>query len=277
MDEEPLATPLAAPLAIVVLAGDRGPGDPLAVAAGVPGKVLVPVAGRPMLERVLEAAARLEHDGPIRVVCPDRPGYAEVLDQGPDCSRIAPANGPAASVAKALADIPSDRAVLLLTGDHPLLTAEWLAVFSREAMATGADAVVGVADAEAVQARFPEGRRTRYRFRDRRLCGTNLFLIRTAAGRRLVDQWQAFERDRKRPWRIIRRLGAFGLLRYLAGRLTVAAAFETLSSKLGARAAPVVVDWPEAAVDVDSARDLELVESVFAARAVERASLGDRC
>lgn len=254
-------------LAIVVLAGDRGPDDPLAAAAGVPGKVLVPVAGRPMLERVLEAAAGLRPVLPIRVVCPDHAAYAEILERGPECRRIAPASGPAASVVAALLDLPSDQPVLLLTGDHPLLTTEWLTAFTADAMASGADAVVGLADADAVQARFPEGRRTRYRFRDRRVCGTNLFLIRTAAGRRLVDQWQAFERDRKRPWRIVRRLGVIGLIRYLAGRLTVADAFDMLSARLGARTRPVRVEWPEAAVDVDSARDLALVESVFAERA----------
>ncbi len=251
-------------LAIVVLAGDRGPGDPLAAAAGVPGKVLVPVAGRAMLLRVLDAAAGLDAERPIRVVRPDHDAYEAALAGGPESRRIAPAAGPAASVSAAMADIDADRGVLILTGDHPLLTTDRLRRFIAQAADTGADAVVGLADADAVQARFPEGRRTRYRFADRRVCGTNLFLVRTTAGRRLIAQWQAFERDRKRPWRIIRRLGVIDLVRYLLGRLSVDGAFAALSKRLGVVAAPVLVDWPEAAVDVDTPDDLALVEGVFA-------------
>ncbi|MBY6205352.1 NTP transferase domain-containing protein [Halomonas denitrificans] len=254
-------------LAIVVLAGDRGPGDPLAAAAGVPGKVLVPVAGRAMLLRVLDAAGGLDADPPIRLVRPDHAAYGAALTGSPETRRIEPAAGPAASVSAAMADIDVGRPVLVLTGDHPLLTADRLRRFIDQAAATGADAVVGLADADAVQARFPEGRRTRYRFADRRVCGTNLFLVRTAAGRRLIAQWQAFERDRKRPWRIIRRLGVINLIRYLRRRLTVDDAFAALSKRLGVTAAPVLVDWPEAAVDVDTPDDLALVERVFAEQA----------
>jgi GTP:adenosylcobinamide-phosphate guanylyltransferase len=44
--------------AAVVLAGDRGPDDPVAAAAGVCGKALVPVGGRPMVLRVWSAVRR---------------------------------------------------------------------------------------------------------------------------------------------------------------------------------------------------------------------------
>ena len=47
----------AAATGVIVLAADRGPGDPLAVNAGVTGKVLVEIAGKPMLTRVMEAVS----------------------------------------------------------------------------------------------------------------------------------------------------------------------------------------------------------------------------
>ena len=40
--------------AAIILAGDRGPHDPVASAAGVSSKALVPVAGRSMILRVLD-------------------------------------------------------------------------------------------------------------------------------------------------------------------------------------------------------------------------------
>ena len=39
----------------IVLAGDRGPYDPVAVAAGVPAKCLTPIGGSPMVVRVVRA------------------------------------------------------------------------------------------------------------------------------------------------------------------------------------------------------------------------------
>ena len=39
----------------LILAGSRGPDDPIAKLAGVPHKALAPIAGRPMLAYVLEA------------------------------------------------------------------------------------------------------------------------------------------------------------------------------------------------------------------------------
>ena len=48
------------PFTAIILAGDRTSGDPLAEAAGVACKSLVPVGGRPMVLRVLDS---LEMDG----------------------------------------------------------------------------------------------------------------------------------------------------------------------------------------------------------------------
>ncbi len=46
-----------------------------------------------------------------------------------------------------------------------------------------------------------------------------------------IGLWMSVEQDRKRPWRIVRRLGPGLLLRYLAGRLTlIFAAAHTLAA-----------------------------------------------
>lgn len=255
---------------VVVLAGDRGPDDPLASSAGVPGKVLVEVGGKSMLTRVLEAVDGFERHGEVIVVCRDLPEYAAVIDAACRCRRIDPAEGPAASAMAAFDQIDETGPVLLVTGDHPLLRAEWLDQFVGRACATGADAAVGVVDHAAIVERFPDSKRTRYRFSDVAICGTNLFYFAGSGGRRVVEHWRAFEADRKKPWKIVGRLGPWNLLRYLLGRLSLAAAMDALSRRLDVRLAAVAVDWPEAAVDVDSPKDLELVARLIGARERER-------
>lgn len=256
----------AAALDVVVLAGDRGPDDPLAAGAGVPGKVLVPILGKTMLTRVLEAVDGLERRGRIIVACRDLPEYAAAIGAAPRCRRVDPASGPAASAMAALDELEESGPVLLVTGDHPLLRPEWLEQFVARARSTGADAAVGVVDHAAIVERFPDSKRTRYRFSDISICGTNLFYFAGSGGRRVVEQWRDFETDRKKPWKIVGRLGPWNLVRYLLGRLSLAAAMDALSRRLGVRLAAVPVDWPEAAVDVDSTADLALVARLIEAR-----------
>ena len=250
---------------VIVLAGDRGPDDPLASGAGVPGKVLVEIAGKPMLTRVIETVDAFVADGEVVVVCRDRPEYVSAVERVRKCRRIAPAADPAASVVAALETLPRAGPVLVVTGDHPLIRPEWLQALVERAEAAGADAVVGVVDHADVMARFPGSRRTRYRFSDRDVCGTNLFYFsgRRGQGQEMAELWRAFEADRKRPWKIVRRLGTWNLLRYLVGRLSLDEAMEVLSKRTDMRVAAVLLDAPEAAVDVDTPADLALVTAII--------------
>lgn len=91
-------------------------------------KVLLPVAGRSLLDRTLDAVADAD---PIVVVGPRRPTGRAV-----DWTREEPPEGgPLAAVHAGLARIPADaRAVAILAADHPHLTPEALARL-RESLA----------------------------------------------------------------------------------------------------------------------------------------------
>jgi CTP:molybdopterin cytidylyltransferase MocA len=260
---------------VIVLAGDRGPADPVAASQGVAGKVLARIAGRTLLGRVLETVAGLEGLNAVILVCSESPGYTQEFERNvPLASRgpiVAPAAGPAASLVEALRRSDGSKPVLVVTGDHPLLERAWLEDFIDDAAAANAAAVVGVADADAVARRFPQSRRTRYRFADGPSCGTNMFWFDAVRGRTVAEIWSSFEQDRKRPWRIIARLGPAILLRYITGRLRLDDATEALSRRLGVPLAAVRVAAPEAAVDVDNLEDFALAEQVLAEREAARA------
>ena len=55
-------------------------------------------------------------------------------------------------------------------------------------------------------------------------------------------------------------------MRYLLGMLTLEEALSRASQRLGARIAPVILDEPEASVDVDTPDDLMRVEAILAKR-----------
>jgi CTP:molybdopterin cytidylyltransferase MocA len=253
----------------VVLAGDRGRNDPVALAAGVAAKCLTPIAGSPMVVRVVRA---LEQSGCVNGILLCGPAAATV-EGSPELSRMVaggevrwtePRTTPCTSAAAALATLPSDAPVLLTTGDHALLRPEMVRHFLAEAVARGGDVAVALAPADLVQGTYPRTRRTVLKFSDGRFCGCNLFAFLTPRGREMVKIWKQVEDDRKKPIRVIRLVGWTAVARYALGMLSLTAAVRRISRQTGIAANVVSMPFAEAAIDVDSVEDLELVRSIVA-------------
>lgn len=257
----------------VILAGSRGSEDPVARHAGVTHKCLAPVAGEPMISRVVTAVAASAAINRIAIVIEQ----ASLLDGVPAVDDIAKTNrlssitaaeSPVRSVLVAREALSTPVPLLITTADHALLTTDLIEQFLAACDARpAADVVVAVASADRLRTRYPEAERTAFRFAGERYSGCNLFLIHTIAGYRLVDFWRTVEEDRKKPWRLVRRFGWRPLIAYLLGRLSLQQATDEASRVVGVRVEAVVLDTVEAAIDVDKLADLELVERIVAGRA----------
>src|SRR5690606_5022747 len=73
--------PMNGRLTVLLLAGSRGPEDPVARMTGVPAKALAPVNGRPMIDRVIDTLQRQTRIGAIRVVADRNPAAAPAFAQ----------------------------------------------------------------------------------------------------------------------------------------------------------------------------------------------------
>jgi CTP:molybdopterin cytidylyltransferase MocA len=241
----------------VILAGSRGGIDPVAAYAGCEHKALIEIAGKTMLARVV-AALRGAGADRLLVSTGNERVRSEAIALGAEV--IAAAPGPSASAAEglALAGTP----LLLTTADHALLRPEWITAF-LEAVPPGADIAALLARRETIVREVPTTKRTYLRFADGDWSGCNLFWLATPAAKAALELWQEVERDRKRPWRIVRRLGIKPLLRYALGRLTLAAALAEIGSRAGVRARMVESRFGLAAVDVDTPGDLDLVRGLL--------------
>lgn len=267
--------PAAGTFAAIVLAGDRGPGDPVAVSAGVSCKALVPVGGRPMVLRVLDTLRNSPAIDSIVVCgCSSRlladSAELKALIAAGKVSWVENEPSPSLSAQAALGVLPDDRAVLVTTADHALLTPPMVEHFCTRAARTGCDVVAGLARADMVARAFPGGRRTVTRLADAAYCGCNLFAFLTPRARKAAMFWRRVEEQRKHPLRIVRTLGLVAILRYLCGRLTLEQGLARLSQLMDASAGAVWMPEPEAAVDVDKLEDLALAESILARPPRER-------
>lgn len=236
----------------LILAGDRGPVDPVARAAGVGFKAFAPVAGRPMLAHVADALRAAPGVGEIAVslpaAAPAPPAGLRRLDSAPD---------PAASVLAGFEALGPP--LLVTTADHPLLTAAMIDDLIRGAEAAEADIAAGLCRRETAERAGNPARRTWLRFSDGPATGVNLFALRTGGAAQAVRLWGRVQAERKRPWRMARAIGPGLLLRYLLGRLDRAAAARLLGRAAGCRAAIVEIPHPDAGHDVDAPADLDFV------------------
>ena len=253
----------------IVLAADRRRDDPVALAAGVAAKCLTPIAGTPMVIRVVDA---LEHSQRVRSILLCGPtaetlrGSAELSNMvsGGRVRWLGPAATPSASAALALAALPDDEPVLLTTGDHALLHPDMVRHFLDQASAGACDVAVALAPHELVRKTYPRTRRTVLKFRNGHYCGCNLFAFLTPRGRRMAQLWQQVEDQRKKPIRVIRFVGWGAVALYALGMLSVASAAARVSRRTGVSVQVVTMPHAEAAIDVDSVADLDLVRTIVA-------------
>ena len=255
----------APPFTALVLAGRRGAEDPVARQCGVEHKCLAPAGGVPMLARVLTVLAASPGIGRTFVVL-ENPALLDELPDAPSCVALPGAATPSSSVLRALDQPATGLPILIATADHALLSIEIVEFFCAAARASGADVVAGLTAAEVIRKAYPSTARTYWRFRDGQYSGANLFALMTPEARKAVAFWGRAERHRKRPWRLLRAFGLGSLLAYLLGRLTLDGAMARASRIIGARVAAVRLPFAEAAIDVDTAADLELVDAVLAER-----------
>jgi len=253
----------------IILAGERTGGSPLSHAFNVTASVMVPVAGKPALSRVMKAIEDSQRAGGGIICGPSADvvaGSTELqgLLQSPVFEWLAPSSGPAASALSALETLGHFPA-LLTAGDHALLTGEIVDSFCDQALSSKPeyDLVIGFVPYALVHAEWPESKRTLLKFSNGKFCGSNLFAIMTPDGRKALDFWRQAEADRKHPWRIARRFGWLALLMYLLRRLSLEDALVGLSAAAGCRISHVTVGFARAAVDVDSVEDQKLAEKIL--------------
>jgi len=250
-------------LPVLVLAGSRdGAQDPLARHGHVAHKALLPVAGRPMIDHVLETLSSVPELGPLYVSI-ETPQALEPL--APTFTCLPTARGPSGSVALALDELGTP--LLITTADHPLLETEWIRRFLEAAEATDCDLAVGVALRQTIERDVPHTKRTYIPLRDMSFSGCNLFLLRNARARAVITLWQSLERDRKHPLKMARTLGLMTLLRAAFRRLTSTQLTGRVHRITGAHVALIPINDGWAAVDVDKPLDLDLVETRLSKRA----------
>ncbi len=254
----------------LLLAGDRSGVDEVARAAGVSCKALAPLAGIPMIVRVIDALQASRRINSF-VLCgpgPDAvnacPPLREFIDLD-NVTRVPAGNSLSNSVQAGLARIDPAALVLITTADHPLLDAGILDYFLDRVIDSRADVNVGLVEYGLIETAWPGTRRTVLKFSDGGYCGCNLYALSGDRARDIISLWQRIQTQRKQPWRMALNLFGIGALaKYACGRLSIRQTQQAILKTTDIAVDFINLPFPQAGIDVDTPADKELVERILA-------------
>lgn len=252
----------------LVLAGQRPGVDRLAAHFGREAKALIPVAGEPMLARVLRALADTPQIARIIVLAQDAPALLEdtALAWTKGDARIQPrvsGRTISGSVLAAVQDPAVGLPVLVTTADNVMLTPATVAEFVAGAGAS--DVSVAFVERGNLEAAVGPNKRTWLAFRDGAFTGANLFALTGPSSTNALRFWEKVEADRKSVLRLAAHFGPVLMVRLLLRQMDLRAALAAAGAKLGASAAPVVLSDGRMGVDVDKPEDHTLAERLLTA------------
>lgn len=254
----------------LVMAGKRsGALDPLAEAAGVAQKAVVPVNGVPMIERVVAQVAACPEVGAIRVVAHDQgeiarqPTVAALIAEG----RLTMVEGAFNLVDSVFAGAEgAEFPLIITTADNCLVTPDGYSEFIGKCLAAGAGGAAGLARKEDVQAADVDGQKRFYEFRDGGYSNCNVYWLGTEQALEAAEIMREGGQFAKYPRRIIRAFGLINLIRFRLGTASKEKLLAQISRRFGFPLVPVVLSDGHYAIDVDNERTLAVTEKILRAR-----------
>jgi GTP:adenosylcobinamide-phosphate guanylyltransferase len=248
--------------AIVTAGGIPGPDDPLHKYTQGVEKALLPIAGKPMVQWVLDALCLSESIERVIVI-----GLND--DTNIRCSKLVaflPSHGELldnirAGTKKLLEFNPHVNHVMVVSSDIPAITApmvDWVAQAVKE---TDHDVYYNVVSREAMEARFPTSNRSYLKLKDVEVCGGDLNAFRANSVFNNLEIWDRIIASRKNVLKQASLIGYDTLILVMLHALTLEKAAKLASKRLGLRGRAIQCPFAEIAMDVDKPHQLEIMQS----------------
>lgn len=253
--------------AIVTAGGIPLPEDPLYSYTNGDSKALVDIAGKPMIQWVLDALGNAKQvDNVIVVGLSPKSGVTckkplhFLSNQGRMLSNIV------VGVEKALELNPKTEYVLVVSSDIPALESHMVDWLVETCMAEKVDLYYGVIPREVMETRFPGSKRTYTKLKDIELCGADIHISHVRMATEHLDLWEELIGNRKSSLKQAATLGLDTLFLLLFRQLTLADAVERVTQRIGITGRAIVWEYAEAGMDVDKPHQLELLREDLAKR-----------
>ena len=251
--------------AIVTAGGIPQPEDPLYTYSHGDSKALIDVAGKPMIQWVLDALGNAKQvDNVIIIGLSPKSGVTckkplyYVSNQGRMLANIV------AGVNKALELNKKNKYVLIVSSDIPTLKSEMVDWLIDSCMKTKDDLYYGVCPKAVMEARFPGSKRTYTHLKDMDVCGADMNLTHVRMATEHLDMWESLIGSRKSPLKQAGIIGFGTLFALFTRRLTLEDAVKRVCGRIGIKGRAIVWPYAEPCMDIDKPSQLELLREDLA-------------
>ena len=251
--------------AVVIAGGIPRPEDPLYSYSHGDSKALIDVAGKPMVQWVLDALGDAKQVGNVIVVglspkngltCKKPLSY--VSNQGRMLANIV------AGVNKSLELNKKTKYVMVVSSDIPALQPEMVDWLVNTCMETKDDLYYGVCPKDVMEARFPNSKRTYTHLKDMDVCGADMNVTHVRMATEHLDMWESLLGSRKSPLKQASVIGFGTLLALFTRRLTLEDAVRRVCDRIGIKGRAIVWPYAEPCMDIDKPHQLELLREDLA-------------
>lgn len=249
--------------AVVLAGGDGNVIDPTVRIKGI-----VPIAGKPMVEWLVDALREACTINEIAVVVPTAEGLGSWVDK---VDKIVVSDQEFAdNIVAGVSAFRSDRSTLVITGDLPALTPEAVDDFVTRSLEAGADFSYPLVRESDMLAQFPGSERTFVRIVDGKVTGGNMAVLSPDLVARSRDIGQRLFETRKSPLAMARVIGVPFILKLLSGRLRPSDVERKMSHLLGGTCVALYTSHASIGADIDKPVDVIVAERVLYERAEGR-------
>jgi len=246
--------------AIITAGGIPQPEDALYTYSQGDSKALIDIAGKPMIQWILDALGDAKHVDNVIVIglspksnitC-KKPMHF-LSNQGRMLSNIV------AGVKKSLELNKKNKYVLIVSSDIPTIKPEmvdWLVEKSEE---TQDDLYYGVCPREVMEARFPGSKRTYTKLKGMELCGADMHVSHVTMATEHLDMWESLIGNRKSPLKQAGIIGLDTFFQVLTRSITLDDLVAKVSSRIGIKGHAIQFPFAEPCMDVDKPHQLEML------------------
>jgi len=246
--------------AIVTAGGIPQPGDPLYVYSNGDSKALIDIAGKPMVQWVLDALGdSKEVDNVILIGLTHKSGLTcnkplyYISNQGRMLANIV------AGVNKSLELNKKSEYQLVVSSDIPAIKSEMVDWLAQTAMQTRDDIYYGVCPRAVMESRYPTSRRTYTRLKDMEVCGADINVMHFSMATEHLDTWEKLIGNRKSPLASAAVIGWDTLFQLFTHQFTLQGLVDRASERIGIKGRVIIWDRAEPCMDVDKPHQLEIM------------------
>ncbi len=248
--------------AIITAGGIPQPGDRLYAYSNGNSKALIDVAGKPMIQWVLDALGDSKAVKNVIIVgltaksgltCKKPIHY--VSNQGRMLANIV------TGVNKSLELDARSEYVFIVSSDIPALKSEMVDWLAKTAMETRDEMYYGVCPREVMEARYPESKRTYTKLKDMQVCGADINIIHVNQVTQHLDMWEQLIGNRKSPAKQAAVIGWSIAFKYLTGQFTLQELVERVCERVGIKGRALIWEHAEPCMDVDKPHQLQIMRA----------------